>query len=116
MCGVRSAPHLCGIPGITQQAPVVVKGGKDVWGWCMHCVRATFPYVEVVDALVNCTTSGIIDLYELAARTIVRQYHSSLMNDARRAKAQGHPNSFMAYMRDAERIEADYGLTDTPVS
>jgi hypothetical protein len=76
MCGVRSRPGLCGIPGITEQSAVVEKNGRKVWGWCMHCVRITFPYYLPPALTVDVTSPVILDLHTRARDELHYQFYS----------------------------------------
>lgn len=41
LCGVRTKPYLAGIPGVTDQEPVVYdRSRRLVSGWCINCCVA----------------------------------------------------------------------------
>ena len=108
MCGVRSRPGLCGIPGITEQNATVMKNGREVWGWCMHCVRFTFPYYLPPALTVDVTSPAILELHRAAREAIKPQYVSYLRGRLRRALDQNAPNAAKLLERQIEE------LTNTP--
>jgi hypothetical protein len=72
VCGVRSQPHLCGIPGVTKQERVVRKtNGTTVWGWCDRCVQLVWPFLNPPALNSDIAPQAILDLHSAAQREIV---------------------------------------------
>lgn len=106
MCGVRSRPGLCGIPGITEQSAVVEKNGKRVWGWCMHCVRSTFPYYLPPALSADVTSPAILDLHAKAQAAIRQQYIAHLKGRLRIAVMEERKNSVAALREEIANLTA----------
>lgn len=99
MCGVRSRPGLCGVPGVTNQSAVVEKNGRKVWGWCMRCVVATFPYYLPPALTVDVTSQAILDLHAKAREEIKNQYVASVKARLESAVKDGRIQSTI-FLRD----------------
>lgn len=103
MCGVRSRPGLCGIPGVTEQNAVVEKNGREVWGWCTHCVRATFPYIFPPALTSDVAPQEIFLLHYRARAAIVRQYVWFCEKKAKNYAMQGLSQNVEAMLKEADR-------------
>lgn len=49
LCGVRTREGLIGIPTVTEQAQVVQRGDKLIWGWCTRCCYAAYRQISGLD-------------------------------------------------------------------
>lgn len=94
MCGVRTQPHLAGIPGITKQEAVVEVNGKRVWGWCTPCVKNTWPYYMPPALTVDVTSPEILGLHVMARACLAQQYHFIVARDLQRAVRDGDRSGF----------------------
>lgn len=106
MCGVRSRPGLCGIPGITEQESVVEKNGRKVWGWCMNCVRATFPYYLPPALTLYVTSPEIIALHKRSRETILPQYLSLLHSQLADAEKRGATGAIRYLKEEIAKLTA----------
>jgi hypothetical protein len=86
---------LCGIPGITEQESVVEKNGRKVWGWCMNCVRSTFPYYLPPALTLYVTSPEIIALHKRSREAILPQYLSFLNSQLAEAEQRGGKTQFI---------------------
>lgn len=117
MCGVKSQPHLCGIPGITKQDPVIQKGGKTVWGWCMRCVTATWPYLLPPALTVDVAPQAILDLHTNMQRAIAPQRLSYLKRRLRyeNASHSNMPNRIGLLMQEIDKHIEEFGDGTSPM-
>lgn len=75
MCGKRSRPGLCGIPGVTQQDRIVTnKAGLRMWGWCSSCVMETYPYYLPPALTSDIAPDAIFGLHVSAMAELVDQH------------------------------------------
>ncbi len=119
MCGVRSQPHLSGIPGITKQPRIVERAGKRTWGWCRHCVKTTWPYYRPPALTADITSRAILNLHILAQQELVSQYRSILLDGLRRAQRDGRqPESVRIISQMIDQLDEEFAsiLTNTPAS
>lgn len=103
MCGTRTKVHLAGIPGITQQEPIVEVGGKRKWGWCMRCLLNLWPYLLPPALTKEITAPAIFDLHLDAQRTIQAQRLSYLRSQYKRANAEFRPQTADAYRKEIDK-------------
>jgi 5-methylcytosine-specific restriction endonuclease McrA len=71
MCGARTREGLVGIPTITPQPLVVLRGGNPVWGWCLPCCHATYNSLHGLD-LDRLTSKDVKSVYRKLASFIER--------------------------------------------
>lgn len=118
MCGVRSRPGLCGIPGITNQPQIVERSGVKAWGWCGRCVNSTWPYLMPPVLSKDITSTVILDLHRSAQEQLVRQYKSILGDKLRRAQRDNHLGTIQALDQMIAELNDDFFevLNNTPVS
>lgn len=116
MCGARSRPGLCGVPGVSKQESVVIKNNKQVWGWCQPCVSKTFPYYLPPALTAYVTRPEIIWLHEQARRELAPQYHNYLLGKLSHYLHQGFNGNAIATERDIAALEKDYPWINAPRS
>lgn len=116
MCGVRSRPGLCGIPAITEQAPVVTKGKYQVWGWCMNCVKETFPFYMPPALTEDVTDLAILELHGRARQELARQYYRYLKSRSKRAAENGYWLIAEGMREEMVLLEKEYPEVTAPLS
>ena len=118
MCGVRSQPHLCGIPGITEQDPIVERSGVKAWGWCGRCVKATWNYYKPPALLPHLTDPAIIALHRKAQEALVMQYERILIDRWKQEFRVNRLGNAQALQRMIDDLVDEFRdvLTDTTVS
>jgi hypothetical protein len=110
MCGVRSRPGLCGIPGITKQSAVVERNGRKVWGWCMNCVTSTFPYYRPPALTADVTSAAIIGLHDEAREQLSRQMAFHYIGMGKRFHRQGDFEGEKLAFQEARVLDKEFGL------
>jgi len=83
MCGTRTKPHLAGIPGVTEQPPMVIRAGRKTWGWCTPCVREFYLWILPPIMAEDNTPPEIIALHRKARAAISDQYHQNSITNTR---------------------------------
>lgn len=81
VCGVTTRRGLAGIPGITEQAQVVITKDKRLWGWCWPCVKETYEEMAGVigeEAFQELhLDENVQSLYKKGMSEIIHQYVKS---------------------------------------
>lgn len=118
MCGVRSQPRLCGIPGITFQPIIVERAGGKAWGWCRHCVKKTWPYYLPPALEAGITSTVILDLHRSAQEQLVVQYKDILIGLRNHLMNQSARGDAKAVEMDIDKLMVEFPrqLSDSPVS
>jgi len=71
-CGMKSQRHLSGIPGITEQDPIVEVKGRSYWGWCPRCVNRVWQEASFTES--QQVIPEVAALYERVVLAIAGQH------------------------------------------
>lgn len=110
LCNVKSKPHLCGIPGVTEQAFLVTRAGTPTWGWCMNCVRHLWPYLMPPALGPGIAPQAIIDLHQNAQSILAPQRLDNLRRRLKFAYQDGNmPNTIWGLTEEIDKHIAEFG-------
>lgn len=69
-CGVRTTPRMSGIPAVTEQPAFFLEKGRPKLGWCLRCVKHTWPYLCPDGLTIAGAPMAILDLHHHAKQIL----------------------------------------------